>query len=368
MPRTVGLVAIMIFAAMAAGASWAQPLPKCDKPGILQAIRIGRFPNLVGCPGAYADRANQLLNYRFQIDRGLKPDADAKPGMVIDQSQDGRLIRLTLAAHVNRDVQPTQPDTPTQKCPDGSAVPAASTCPPTGGDTSAKPVPAAGPGNSSGPVDGTPANVSQSPATPATVSVTYKIIANGPAIRGSDLRFTIFRTGPLGFARLQYNVAQQEQYSMVAAAASPFIDFQRGEDRAGLVIKSNEYDACADPPTVTLSDGAGTKATAVFSNPPAPECITQPPPTLWQVLIDWIDQNWPLVIGSVALVGAVLLDWYFKPFVGVHPSCEITAGEAALQPTQEPASQWPKVTADAEIEAGDLYVTQPLPRSEELHG
>jgi hypothetical protein len=219
------------------------------------------------------------------------------------------------------------------------------------------------PGFATGAILGAP----PATATPVTDTTAFKIMADGAARRGGEVSFTVWRKGPLDFTRLPYGVQQEGQLAVTPAVPLQ-IDFGPGEDHVRLAIRAGQYAECGGPLTVTLEDRSNTAATAIFANAPDPRCGGGEPLPWWVQVLRWIGNHLLPVLGGVLLLGAASLNWYFRPFVRVRPSCEIAPGTPQFKAIDEPVCRWPQITAVAEMEPDDLRVTQPLPRSEQVNG
>lgn len=429
MPRTVGFVAIALLTASLGTAARAQ-VPSCDKDAILKDLHAGKFPWLVGCPIGFAPQANKRLDNRFKIDATPQPVAAVKPGMIIAQSQDGSLVRLTVA---ERPKEPTPTPAPgpnpgptataisfaisgaapvqegkplvfkvTRSGDDGQAHQVRLEYrtganllvdpPPVvrfeAGDPPEKEVVVQTAPGQSGDGDhnvevslaraddvgivGSPgsatATILDTPKPPA-VPVAYKIAFDGPPVnRGSDLHFTVTRTGPLSALRLEYKLEGGDGELVVESPTPRYVDFGQGVDRASLTIASDQYGVCGNPPSVILADGAGTRALAQFADPPPRGCGEEPPVPWWQLILIWLRDHPELVAGAVVVAAAAGLAWYFRPFIRVTPSCDLKAGGVGFEALEAPVSRWPEIHAEVVLEPGELSVTQPLPRSEGPNG
>jgi len=209
------------------------------------------------------------------------------------------------------------------------------------------------------------ATVTDAPLTPPPGTqepVSYSIVPDEAVPRGSDLTFTVTRTGPLGPASLEYRFEQPGTMTAVDAIP-PRVEFPEGKADASLVITAGQYWKCEAPPVVTLEDGKGTYAAARFTNPPPPSCA---PPPWWKRVLVWIGDNLPVALGGAALAGAVLTHLLWKP--PIVPSCTINPGALSMLPLEQPASRWPKFAADVVIQPGECSVTQPLPKVEPADG
>jgi len=195
---------------------------------------------------------------------------------------------------------------------------------------------------------------------------TYSITPDGPASREQDVSFTLTRTAPLTPATVPYRVEQDQNDLFADALNPPQAKFPEGERSTRIVIPAAQFSPCGGPLIVRLSQPEGTEisAAAEFSEPVPAWCNPTPDPW-WKRLLIWMQDNWPAVLGGVALIaGTVAHHILPRPTVDIEPSLEIESGTASFQPLEEPASRWPKFGADVTIEPGDSYVTQPLPALE----
>lgn len=204
--------------------------------------------------------------------------------------------------------------------------------------------------------------ITDAPETPPTPR--YSIVADGTVGRGTDIAFTLSRTGPLNAVRVPYRIAQEGALT-AEDSVPPHVDFREGEQSTALVVPAGAYNECAGSVSVTVGDGAGTSASAIFNDDPPERCDPPPP---WERLLRWLGDHLPLVLGGTFIALLAALNWYFKPFAKVHPSCEIRPGPVAFRAFENPVSRWPEIKADVVIEPGELSVTQPLPRSERTDG
>ena len=380
MPRTIGLVAILACAVVAAMAGAVPPPP--PPPPIVTAV----LPPPAGVPGAAAVAVQQRVSFSIA---DAAPAEEGKPltFRITRTGDDGRAHEVhvsvgpeNLVAEREKTVRfepgdPAQKDVPFQTAPglpgDGPHVVQALL------DRVEETASIGVPRAASGTINDVPL------PPPPPKPVTYSITSNGPASRGTELHFTVTRSAPLGPAQLSYRVDRE---GFMAETGFPLsVDFPEGEASVPLVVPSGEYSVCDGSVSVTLDDGAGTQAAAEFSDPPPgpPTCGTRT--NWWDIFIEWLGPNAALVIGGVCFVGGIIAHHLLpKPSADrrppvedpadgerlsetqadVEPSLEIKPGTASFRPLEEPVSRWPKFSADVTIEPGDLYVTQPLPRLE----
>src|SRR5438270_13332960 len=96
MPRSIWLVAIGILGiCLSAGAS--AQADRCNRQVIAEYVSVGRFPDLTGCTINVASEVRRHLGDRFQVKTSRVSTANAEPGTIIRQGQDGPLVLLYVA-------------------------------------------------------------------------------------------------------------------------------------------------------------------------------------------------------------------------------------------------------------------------------
>ena len=386
MPRTIGLVAIMVCAVVAAAVGAVTPAPPPPPPVVAVVIQPP-----AGVPGAaVATAAPGVVPPQQRVSFSISNAAPVEEGekltfRITRSGDDGQAHEV----HVSFDPRNlvTVPEQILRFEPGDAAQK----------DLLVQTAPGL-PGDGNHDVralldrvsDGTIGVPREATGTvtdvPLPEKVTYGITSDGSADRGADLHFTVRRTGPLGPAKLPYSVAQDGATLTLDMQPQPAVEFAEDSDRAPLVVPGELYQVCGSPPWVTLQDGAETNAQAQFSNPPPDYC--RPPPPWYDPIIKIFDPNdpkFPIVIVVIVLITGITTyriirkprskagssgggaddgDDLPKSLDDIEPSLEINPGPASFHALEEPASRWPKFTAEVTIEPGGFYVTQPLPRLE----
>jgi hypothetical protein len=367
MPRTIGLVAILVFAAVAAVASAVIPPPR---PAPIATVVV---PPPAGVPGAAAAAVpGATPPAQRRVSFSIADSAPAEEGKpltfrITRSGDDGRVheVRLNYDKNPSLLVNPPpsirfEPGEPAQKDLVLQTAPGL----PGGGNNDVEVrISSADDGAFIGvPRVGT-GTITDVPLPPA---VTYGLQADPNAKREQNVSFTLTRLGSLTPADVPYRVEQDQRDLFADAPSPPQARFLEGEPSTQIIVPAAQFSPCGGSLTVRLSqpDGTELSATAEFSEPVPDWCNPPPPPPWWIILIDWMRVNIALVLGGIALIGGIIAHHIFKPPVEVEPSLEIKPGAASFQPLEEPASRWPKFGADVTIEPGDSYVTQPLPALE----
>jgi hypothetical protein len=391
MPRTIGLVAILVFAAVAAVAGAVTPPP--PPPPIATVV----VPPPVGVPGAAAvavpgvpPPAQRRVSFSIA---DAAPAEEGKPltFRITRSGDDGRAheVRLNYDKNPSLLVNPPpsirfEPGEPAQKDLVLQTAPGL----PGGGNNDVEVrISSADDGAFIGvPRVGT-GTITDVPLPPA---VTYGLQADPNAKREQNVSFTLTRTGSLTPADVPYRVEQDQMDLFADAPSPPQARFLEGERSTQIIVPAAQFSPCGGSLTVRLSqpDGTELSATAEFSEPVPDRCNPPPRRSWWDIMIDDYGLDLVvLVLVGIALTGAAVAHFIFKPPVeagptpeppvphgddnpmpetqaDVEPSLEINPGAASFQPLEEPVSRWPKFSADVTIEPGDSYVTQPLPALE----
>ena len=396
MPRTIGLVAFLACAAVAAVAG-AVILPPPPPPPIVTVV----VPPPVGVPGAAAAAvpgvtppAQQRVSFSI-ADAEPVEEGKAIVFHIVRAGDDGQAHEIGLDYPKNANLlvdhprsfrfepgEPSRRDLSLETVPglpgDGNHDVEVALVPTKGTEIG---VPRVG----SGTITDIPL-----PATAAT----YRLQPDPNAKREQNVSFTLFRTSPQTPATVPYRVEQDGSELIADGAAPRQATFRGNELDTPIIIPAAQFSPCGGSLTVRLSqpDGTELSATAEFSEPVPDWCNPPPRRSWWDMLIDDYGPDLVvLVLVGIALTGAAVAHFIFKPPVeagptpeppgsdggedplpetqaDVQPSLEIKPGAAVFHPLEEPVSRWPKFSADVTIEPGDLYVTQPLPRLESDDG
>lgn len=367
MPRTIGLVVVLFGAVVAAVAGAVTPPP--PPPPIPGAIAF--VPPPAGVPGAAAAAVVPNPPSAPQVSFSISnadPVAEGKALIfhITRTGDDGQVHEVGLDYPKNANLLADHPRTfrfePGEPSQRDLSLNTVSGLPGDGNhDVEVALVPTKG--TEIGVPRVATGTITDVPLPPA---VNYGLQADPDAKREQNVSFTLTRTSPQTPAAVPYRV-EQDASELTADAATPRqANFPGDELSTPIIIPAAQFSPCGGPLTVRLSqpDGTELSATAEFSEPVPDWCNPPPPPPWWIILIDWMRVNIALVLGGIALIGGTIAHHIFKPPVEVEPSLEIKPGAASFQPLEDPASRWPKFSADLTIEPGDFRVTQPLPRLE----
>ena len=367
MPRTIGLVAILVFAAVAAVASAVTPPPP---PSPIGAVVVPPPAGVAGAAAAAVPGVPPPAQRRVSFSiADAAPAEEGKPLIfrITRSGDDGRAhdVRFTYEKDPALLVDPPrslrfEPGEPSQK---DLVLQTAPGLPGDGQHEIQVLISSADDGAFIGVPRAATGTITDAPLP----VVTYQLQADPNAKREQNVSFTLTRTGSLTPADVPYRVEQDQGDLFADAPSPPQARFLEGEPSTQIIVPSGQFSPCGGSLTVRLSqpDETELSATAEFSEPVPDWCNPPPPPPPWWIiLIDWMRVNIALVLGGIALIGGIIAHHIFKPPVEVEPSLEIKPGAASFQPLEEPASRWPKFGADVTIEPGDSYVTQPLPALE----